>query len=178
MAARRLPALLLVLTLTNPLAGCAPGPSPDLYQTFGGQPGLVALMDDYMDAMMRNPDLHPYFANANRTRIKAELASQFCALLGGPCAYTGMDMAMAHARYGIGDREFNALVQELQNVMDKRSIPFAAQNRLLAMLAPYRKDIVHVAPPPRTRPPLTIPPDAVVVPEGVPAERKTAPSRP
>lgn len=151
------------------LSACASGPSPELYRTFGGQPGLVILVDDFMDGMMRDPALHPYFVNANRTHIKGELVTQFCVLLGGPCDYKGMDMKMAHARYGIGDHEFNALVEALQNAMDKRGIPFAAQNRFLAMLAPYRNDVVHPAPPPRPRPPLTIAPDAQIVPETVPA---------
>ncbi|TWB68091.1 hemoglobin [Nitrospirillum amazonense] len=166
---RRTAAALLTITLAGAIAGCASGPSPDLYQTFGGQPGLISLVDDFMDGMMRDPDLRPYFVNANRPHIKAELVAQFCATLGGPCEYKGMDMKMAHARYGIGDHEFNALVQDLQDAMDLHRIPYRAQNRFLAMLAPYRDDVVHPAPPPRARPPLTIAPDAVVVPETVPA---------
>ncbi|TWB52272.1 group I truncated hemoglobin [Nitrospirillum viridazoti] len=161
-------AIALLGPLAGPLVGCASGPSADLYQTFGGQPGLVALVDDFMDGMMRDPDLRPYFVNANRPHIKAELAAQFCAILGGPCEYKGMDMKMAHARYGIGDHEFNALVQDLQDAMDLHHIPYRAQNRFLAMLAPYRDDVVHPAPPSRVRPLLTIAPDAVVVPETVP----------
>ncbi|MBB6254746.1 group I truncated hemoglobin [Nitrospirillum iridis] len=178
MARLTIPTLLLAAILAGPLAGCAAGPSPDLYQTFGGQPGVVALVDDLMDGMMRNPDLHPYFVNANRRHIKAELAAQFCVTLGGPCVYKGMDMKMAHARYGIGDHEFNALVEELQEAMDRRGIPYAAQNRLLAMLAPYRNDMVHPAPPPRARPPLTIAPNAVRVPEGVPEGASTTKETP
>ncbi|MEE3625727.1 group 1 truncated hemoglobin [Nitrospirillum sp. BR 11752] len=168
---RSLAALLLATALAGTvLTGCATGPSPELYQTFGGQPGLTALVDDFMDGMMRNPDLRPYFVNANRAHIKKELVSQFCAALGGPCAYKGMDMKMAHARYGIGDREFNALVEELQRAMDGRHIPYAAQNRFLAMMASFRDDMVHPAPPPRARPPLTLSPDAVAVPETVPGK--------
>ncbi|MEA1675569.1 group 1 truncated hemoglobin [Nitrospirillum sp. BR 11163] len=170
MTRRSAAVLLLAITLAGPLPGCASGPSPDLYQAFGGQPGLVSLVDDLMDGMMRDPDLHPYFVNANRPHIKAELVAQFCATLGGPCEYQGMDMRMAHARYGIGDHEFNALVRALQNAMDGHHIPYAAQNRFLAMLAPYRDDVVHPAPPPRARPPLVIAPDAVAVPETVPTE--------
>ncbi|MDZ5646310.1 group 1 truncated hemoglobin [Nitrospirillum sp. BR 11828] len=169
LAALLLAAPLLATALASPLlTGCAAGPSPELYQTFGGQPGLTALVDDFMDGMMRDPDLRPYFVNANRAHIKKELVSQFCATLGGPCAYKGMDMKMAHARYGIGDHEFNALVEALQTAMDRQHIPYAAQNRFLAMLAPFRDDIVHPPPPPRARPPLTLDPNAVVVPETVP----------
>jgi hemoglobin len=36
---------------------------------------------------------------------------------------------------------FNALVEDLQKAMDKNDVPFHAQNRLLAKLAPMYRDI-------------------------------------
>ena len=41
----------------------------------------------------------------------------------------------------IGRGHFNALVEDLQIAMDKRGIPFRAQNRLLAKLAPMYREI-------------------------------------
>jgi hemoglobin len=39
---------------------------------------------------------------------------------------------------------FNALVEVLQTSMDAKKIPFSAQNRLLAQLAPMHRDIITV----------------------------------
>jgi hemoglobin len=39
--------------------------------------------------------------------------------------------------------DFNALVEDLQLAMDDSEIPFATQNRLLAILAPMERDIVN-----------------------------------
>jgi hemoglobin len=39
--------------------------------------------------------------------------------------------------------QFNALVEDLQKAMSERGIPFRAQNKLLAKLAPLHRDIEH-----------------------------------
>ena len=38
---------------------------------------------------------------------------------------------------------FNALVEVLQQSMDAQGIPFSAQNKLLAQLAPMHRDIIN-----------------------------------
>ena len=40
--------------------------------------------------------------------------------------------------------DFNALVEVLQAAMDAQGIPYAAQNRLLALLAPMHRDVITV----------------------------------
>ena len=113
-----------------------------VYDEFGGKPGLVTLMNDFMDDMMADARTRPFFENADRDHIKAELVDQFCVILDGPCAYTGKDMATAHRKLGIDHADFNALVEDLQLAMNKNHIPFRAQNKLLAKLAPMHKTII------------------------------------
>ncbi len=62
-----------------------------VFEQFGGKPGLVTLMNDFMDNMMADSRTHPYFANSDRVRIKAELVDQFCVILDGPCTYSGKE---------------------------------------------------------------------------------------
>ena len=63
-------------------------------------------------------------------------------ILGGPCTYTGNDMAKVHRGLGIDRAAFNALVEDLQMAMNKHDIPFRAQNKLLAKLAPMHRDVI------------------------------------
>ncbi|MDI7775605.1 group 1 truncated hemoglobin [Asticcacaulis sp. EMRT-3] len=128
----------------TPSAATAPVVSPDgsLYKTFGGHDGLVSLMNDTMDNLVADPRTHDFFVAADQAHIKAELVDQFCHIMGGGCEYTGRDMKTVHAQLGITHADFNALVEDLQKAMDKHKIPFAAQNKLLAALAPQHRDIV------------------------------------
>lgn len=113
-----------------------------VFDEFGGKPGLTKLMDDFMDNLMADSRTHPYFAPVDRVRIKAELVDQFCVILDGPCTYTGGDMASVHRGMGVNRAAFNALVEDLQAAMNKNKIPFRAQNKLLAKLAPMSNVII------------------------------------
>ena len=112
-----------------------------VFKQFGGREGLVALMDDFMVQLLADPRTRPFFAEADQARIKGHLVEQFCVILGGDCTYTGRDMKTAHAGMGVDRAAFNALVEDLQVAMNKRGIPFRAQNKLLAELAPMHREI-------------------------------------
>jgi hemoglobin len=114
-----------------------------VYEQFGEEAGLVALMDDFMVRLVADPRTKPFFENADQVSVKKHLVEQFCVILGGPCAYTGRDMRTAHKGFDIGRSQFNALVELLQQAMSARHIPFRAQNQLLAKLAPLHRDIEH-----------------------------------
>ena len=114
---------------------------PGDYRAFGERPGLVRLMDRFMEGLLAEPVTAPFFQR-NQRRIKEQLVDQFCALLEGPCEYKGGTMDVVHKRWRIDRAQFNALVEVLQDSMTAEGIPFAAQNRLLAELAPMHRDIV------------------------------------
>lgn len=113
-----------------------------LFQTFGGREGLTALMDDAMTRWLKNPKTKPFFENADQAKIKALLVEQFCVIIHGPCEYSGRTMAEAHRGMNVKEANFYGLVEELQVAMNKRHIPFRAQNRLIAALAPMHRDII------------------------------------
>lgn len=113
-----------------------------VYKDFGEKEGLMALMNDLMINLVDDPRTRPFFADADQKHIKAELVDQFCAILGGPCQYTGKSMKESHSKLAIDEAAFNALVEDLQRAMDKRKIPFRAQNKLLAKLAPMHREII------------------------------------
>ena len=116
--------------------------SDQLYKAFGEKTGLVVLMDDFMVRLLADPRTGPHFAPANQKRVKEQLVEQLCALGGGPCVYKGADMKSSHANLDIKKSDFHALVEVLQKSMDAKSIPFAKQNEMLALLAPMNRDII------------------------------------
>lgn len=130
-------------------ASPAPDPAPvhpeltGVYEQFGGAPGMAALMDEFMAILLEDPRMRPFFEKVDHDRVKRQLAEQFCAILGGGCAYSGRDMRETHAGFAIDRADFNALVEDLQIAMDRRGIPFRAQNRLLAILAPMHREVIN-----------------------------------
>jgi hemoglobin len=113
-----------------------------LYQAFGGHDGLVHITDDLMVNVLADPRTHDFFVAAKRDQIKSGLIQIFCHVMGGGCDYTGKNMTEAHSQLGIREEDFTALVENLQKAMDKNHVPFWAQNRLLAAMAPHHREIV------------------------------------
>jgi hemoglobin len=132
-------------SLPDDMSAANPAPAdPSLlpvFKTFGEEPGLVALMDDFMALLLTDKRTKTFFENADQKSVKKHLVEQFCVILGGPCTYTGRDMKTVHAGLGITRSNFNALVEDLQIAMNKHHIPYHAQNKLLAKLAPMHREI-------------------------------------
>jgi hemoglobin len=112
------------------------------YKAFGEKAGLIKIMDDFMIGLLKDARTKPFFENADQARVKEQLVEQVCQILQGPCEYKGAKMEPVHKELGINREHFNALVEQLQFAMDKNNVPFAAQNKLLAVLAPMHRVIV------------------------------------
>lgn len=125
----------------SPSAGVAAAPA-SLYQALGEKAGITRLMDDFVDRLVKDPRIGAHFKEVKPAALKESLTDQICQLSGGPCQYEGADMKSAHADMDINKGHFNALVEVLQTAMDAQGIPFAQQNRLLALLAPMHRDII------------------------------------
>ena len=110
---------------------------------FGGREGLGELMDDFMVILLEDPRTQPFFEYTDQAAVKEHLADQFCVILGGDCRYEGRDMRAAHKGMQLRQLEFNALVEDLQIAMERRGIPFRAQYKLLAKLAPMQRDMIE-----------------------------------
>ena len=132
----------IALSAGSAPAQTTPAATDDLYHALGAKPGITALMDDFVERLRRDPRIGKMFDKTKPANLKEQLRDQVCQLSGGPCRYEGDTMKAAHADLGIRKADFNALVEVLQDAMDQRRIPFADQNRLLALLAPMHRDII------------------------------------
>lgn len=129
------------------LAACAGTPSAptddSLFRALGGQAGIDGIVGELIFRIGQDSRIVHHFANTDLDRLRDKLAEQFCAEAGGPCTYSGDDMAQVHAKMNIDEAQFNALVEDLQAAMTARQVPVQAQNRLLRRLAPMRPDILY-----------------------------------
>ncbi|WP_425995924.1 group I truncated hemoglobin [Caulobacter sp. DWR1-3-2b1] len=128
---------------SNANAGARPMDDTKVFGAFHGKDGLTRIAADTVDRSLADPRIKDVFATTDVPRLKRTLAEQFCYVLGGGCAYTGRDMASVHKDMGVTNKDFNALVENLQWAMEKEGVPFFAQNKLLAKLAPMQRGVVE-----------------------------------
>jgi len=137
------PAFVLSLALVAAPAFTQQSTDDSLYRAFGGQSGLVKLMDDFMTRLLADERMRPFFKDTDQAHIKEELVTQLCEVSGGPCVRKGPSMQQAHAGIDVTKTDFNALVEVLQQSMDAQGIAFRDQNRMLAKLAPMHREIIN-----------------------------------
>ncbi|MFY7838045.1 MAG: group I truncated hemoglobin [Novosphingobium sp.] len=124
-------------------AGATPLSGTGMAMAFGGQDGIRRIIDRFVDLNTTDPRIEAIFKNQDLVRLRRTLFEQFCYLLDAGCTYTGRDMKTAHKDLGTTRADLNALVENLQRAMRENKVPFTAQNRLLAKLAPMDKDVVE-----------------------------------
>lgn len=138
---------LWVIALFALLAACAsktlpPAKDDSLYQALGQKPGITRIVEGMLLTAVRDPRIGAHFRNVDPGLLRDKLVEKFCVEAGGPCTYTGVDMAEAHKGQRIDPTEFNALVEDLIKSMDTQNIPVPVQNRLLARLAAQRGEVM------------------------------------
>ena len=127
----------------NENAGAKPFKSQSMAEQFGGQAGIRQVTDRLVVLSLEDPRISEIFKGQDLIRLRRTLFEQFCYLLSAGCNYTGRNMRAAHADMGLERDDLNALVDNLQRAMRDKQIPFSAQNRLLAKLAPMEGAVLQ-----------------------------------
>lgn len=134
---------LLILSALMLLSACASQPKTTLYDDLGGAPGIDAIVENFIQGIASDPEIFPYFADSHVSRFREKITEHFCHISDGPCTYTGDNMVDIHVGMEINENHFNRTVDLLYGAMEQENIPHRTQNRLIARLAPLRKDIIY-----------------------------------
>jgi hemoglobin len=114
-----------------------------LYSRLGGRAAITAVVDNFVTNVAKDNRINKFFAGADIPRLKRLLVQQICQGSGGPCKYEGRSMREAHRGMGVGNPDFDALVQDLVKSLNKFNVPQREQQELLALLGPMRRDVVQ-----------------------------------
>src|SRR5215472_11350381 len=95
----------------------------NIYESIGGEPALVAVVDDFYQRVLADPQLAGFFAGASMPRLKGRQVEFFAAAPGGPDAYQGASMQRAHAGRGISQADFDKAALHLTGALAAAGVP-------------------------------------------------------
>src|ERR1700693_614322 len=101
-----------------------------LFDAMGGATVLHASVDRFTDIVLADERINFTFGETDLGKFKQRLYEQLCSLAGGPCHYSGRDMATAHAKLDITTAQFDALAEDLYIALGNSGVPYRLQNRL------------------------------------------------
>ncbi len=148
--------LIAVGVLAASVSGCAnyyydligrgewPHEDNSLYSRLGGQQGVAAMVDGWVDAASADPRIKGQFAKVDLTRFKAVLAQWVCVNASGPCVYTGPGLIDAHTGLAISEADFNAFIDDLKKNLEAKQVSTDDQEQLLSLLQTRRGSVVQV----------------------------------
>ena len=82
-------------------AGVTPIQGDAVYKAFHGKAGIDRIVHRLNGYHHTDPRISDLFHAADDQRLERTLSEMFCYVLGGPCHYTGRDMASAHKDMGV-----------------------------------------------------------------------------
>lgn len=133
---------LLLLSACAETQQAAPAKA-SLYQRLGGKDAIIAVVDRFVGNVAADNRINKFFASTDIPKLKTHLVNQVCQATGGPCQYTGRTMKATHAGMGVGEADFNALVQDLVAALDHYKVPQREKDELLGALGSMKGDIVE-----------------------------------
>ena len=129
-----------------PAPEAPPRPEPaapkSLFDRLGGEPAITAVVGEFVARTTTDPRIKERFFNTDADNLRRLLVEFVCQATGGPCKYSGRDMATSHAGMDLVDDEFDALVEDLAGALDKFNVPDKEKGELLGALGPLKPQIV------------------------------------
>src|SRR5246500_2545310 len=125
-----------------------PAEKRSLYERLGGVYSIATVVDDFIDRIMVDPRLNanPHVDEAHHrvppAGFKYLVTEMVCWATGGPQEYTGRSMKDSHQHLMITATEWEAFLDDLQQTLDKFTVPQAEQAEIKAIVASTRADIV------------------------------------
>lgn len=110
-----------------------------LFEKLGGRSGISRIVDDTVDAHMKNPAINsrflPFMNHPERLAvIKNHTVDFFAAGSGGPGEYKGRDMISTHTGMNISPAEYMHVIDDIFIALDKQSIDDDTKKDVLAIL--------------------------------------------
>jgi hemoglobin len=119
-----------------------------LYERLGGVYPISAVVDDFIDRIMKDPRLNanPRVDEAHHkvtvTGFKYLVTEQLGEASGGPQRYTGRDMREAHLQMQITAPEWTAFMDDLDQTLARFNVPEREHQEIVAIVESTRGDIV------------------------------------
>jgi len=125
-----------------------PSSKSSLYDRLGGVYSIATVVDDLVDRVMvdarlnANPLVDEAHHRVPPAGFKYLVTEMVCWAAGGPQKYTGKSMKDSHLNLKITPKEWEAFLDDLQQTLDKFTVPAQAQAELKAIVNSTRSDIV------------------------------------
>jgi len=113
-----------------------------LYGEIGGREAVEAVVDEFYDRVLDDPELEPYFEDTDMDALFAHQVQFVSAVAGGPVDYEGADMQAAHEGMGITEAAFGRVATHLDGALRANGVRDGAVEAIIGEVAALEDDVV------------------------------------
>lgn len=120
-----------------------------LYERLGGVYNIATVVDDFIERVLVNDTLNanPAISEARervpKAGLKFHLTALICQHAGGKERYTGRTMKESHQHLNITETEWQAMLTDFKEALDKFWVPEIEQHELFVIVESTKADIVQ-----------------------------------
>ena len=121
---------------------------PSLYDRLGGVHNIATVVDDFIDRLMvdarlnANPRVDEAHHRVSPAGFKFLATEMVCWATGGPQTYSGRTMGDSHRHLMITETEWQAMLDDFQQSLDRFGVPQQEQDELKAIVESTKEAIV------------------------------------
>lgn len=119
-----------------------------LFERLKGQDGISQAVQNFYTRVLRDPQLAHYFEGVPLWRLQRHMVAFLVQATGGPAAYEGRQMAVAHAGLNITARDFDRVARHLVETLMAAGVDSGDVDQVVAAISPLKEHVVTAAPAP------------------------------
>lgn len=117
--------------------------SATLYERLGGHDVIAAIVNDLVDAHVRNPIIGTRYINVDLEKTKKKATEFMCMGAGGPEEYTGEGLVKVHQGMNVSERELVAAMDDLADVLEKHEVGDRENDEIVGIFMKLKNDVLH-----------------------------------
>ncbi len=118
-----------------------PDKQQTLFERIGGQETIAALIDQFYDRVVADPELKPFFKHTSMDKLRHMDREFFSAALDGPITYSGKPLGHIHHGRGITRHHFGLYVGHLIETLKSLNIDEQNVQDIISRINTYADEI-------------------------------------
>lgn len=115
-----------------------------LYERLGGAERLRSLVEQIVDAHVRNPAIGSRFGGFEAQQLSAGAFQFFAAAMGGPEVYEGRGLVETHRGMNVNEQEYVAAADDVMGVLQRNNVGPQEQMEILAAFFAMKEQVLHL----------------------------------
>jgi len=113
-----------------------------LYDRLGGHDAIRAVVDDFYDRLIADPELGSFFDDADLEQLRRTQTDFLCEASGGPEIYVGPSVREAHLDVAFEPEHIKRAVELLYESLDEFDVGGEDADAVVGAVAQYEADLL------------------------------------